>query len=36
MDQEYINTRINGDIEILEGKISSSSGNSSANGLCNS
>jgi hypothetical protein len=34
MDQEYINTKINSDVEILDGKISSSLGNPSADGLC--
>jgi hypothetical protein len=34
MDQEYINTKINSYFEMLDGKISSSSGNTSAYGLC--
>jgi len=34
MNQEYINTKINSNVEILDGKISSNSGNSSADGLC--
>jgi len=33
MDQEYINTKINSDVEILDGKISSRLGNPSADGL---
>jgi hypothetical protein len=34
MDQEYINTKFNSDVEILDGKISSRVRNPLADGLC--